>query len=1177
MHIKEIIIDGFKSYANKTSILGLDRHFNAITGFNGSGKSNIFDALCFVMGISSLANVRAANLQDLIYKKGLAGIDKASVTVIFENSDKTNSPVGYEDYDEISVCRTIHQGKSKYILNGYSSTQDKVRDLFLSVQLNINNPHFLVMQGKVRQVVNMKPIEILGLMEEAAGTSSFQLKKESSLRMIKKKQNKLDEINKMLNEDITPKIEQLDSDKQNFQKWKTTQNEINRMDKIIKAHDFYVNSKSTEIKVNEVGQFKSQRDEMQGDYNKMLKDKEALDKKFSELMNNKKNKFQNALSDLDKIKNDKNKDLNVEKDKIKIIKENLANTNKKIGKLTSNLEEKKTILENYKKKKTDLENNTKMLQNDFQHQKDFINQLEISLANMKAGKKDTNVISNIQLISDAENNKKNANIEKDQLFEQIKILRNENKDKKVKLSEMKIKLKDSETKYNSFQKLIDEVKKKLDGLGQEQNNKNMFEAVQKNISDKQQELSRYERQQHEILSKCNQRVEIQYRDPEPNFDRKRIFGRVIKNFRVKDPKYIRALEKAAGGKLYNVIVDNHKTAAVLFQRKCFDYMVTLLPLDKVYSKPITEEKIESAKNISKGGAVLALDLIEYDKEIEPAMKFVFGNILVCNTSQIAEEIAFGKIKVKCVNLEGDVYDPNGILSGGANFTGQPIIKLVGELREVQEKMENINDDIRELKKKLSDMGENQKKINENQKKLDELNKKQNEFNKDLINREISTIESELNKCEQEITTKEARIEYLEKISKKYSEELARLKKEEQELNNVSNNSAKKESLYEKKIEDLKKNNTLLKKNIDKTNKEIDQNDYSIQNINKEIKQLDEDITNEQKELESANKELSSHEIKVQKIENEIKKINVEIYTKETESMKDEKEIREIQSKKDRLENDINNYKNDLKVLEEKIKKYEQDISDSETYIKKLKKENEWIESEMNFFGMKGTDYDFTKVNIKEECRKLVKLQEDNAILKRKVNMKVESMADQYDKEYTNLIKKKEIIMKDKVNIQKAIEELDKKRKEALEKVFSLTSDSLNKIYKTLLPGTMAKLEQIDNYDLMKGVHLRVAFNGIWKKSLAELSGGQSSLLALSLILALLRYKPAPIYIFDEIDAALDLSHTANLGLMLKQEFPESQFVVISLKDGMFSNANVLYRVSYVDGSSKVERLTKSII
>ena len=1175
MYIKEILIDGFKSYANKTSIKGLDRHFNAITGFNGSGKSNIFDALCFVMGISSLANVRATNLQDLIYKKGLAGIDKASVTVIFDNTDKNNCPVGYEDYDEITVCRQITGGKSKYLLNGYTSTQEKVRDLFLSVQLNINNPHFLVMQGKVRQVVNMKPVEILGLMEEAAGTSSFQLKKESSIKMIKKKQNKLDEINKMLNEDISPKIEQLDKDKQNFQKWKTTQNEINRMDKIIKAHDFYINTKSTEIKVNELGQFKSQRDEMQGDFNKMLKDKEALDNKFAELMKNKKNKFEDSLSDLENKKNKINAQLNVEKNQIDILKGNLNIGNKKIEQLISNREGKQVKLDNLIKKKNDLENNAKILQNDFQHQKEFINQLEISLGNMKAGKKDNNVISNIQLISDAENNKKNANIEKDQLFEQIKILSNENKEKKVKLSEMKIKLRDSESKFNSFQKTIDEVKNKIKELGEGQNNKNMFDAIQKNISDKQVELSRYERQQNDILTKCNQRIEIQYRDPEPNFNRKKIYGRVIKNFRVKDPKYIRALEKAAGGKLYNVIVDNHKTAAVLFQRKCFDYMVTLLPLDKVYSKPISQDKIESANNISKGGAKLALDLIEYDAELEPAMKFVFGNVLVCNTSQIAEEIAFGKVKVKCVNLEGDVYDPNGILSGGANFSGQPVIKLVSELREVQEKIENINDEIRELKNKLSTMGENQKKINDNQKKLDELTKKQNEFNKDLINKEITTIENDLNKCDQEIKTKEARIEYLEKLSKKYTEELNRLKREEQELKNVENNESKKESLYEKKIEEVKKNNNELKKSIDKTNKEINQNEYLVQNINKEIKQLDEDINNEQREIKNVSNELSSQEKKIEKIENEIKKINVEIYNKETESLKDEKEIKEIQTKRERLENDINSYKNDLKILEEKIRKYDQEINDSQTYTKKLKKENQWIESEMNFFGMKGTDYDFSKINIKEECKKLEKLKEDNAVLKRKVNMKVESMAEQYDKEYENLIKKKDIIAKDKLNIEKAIEELDKKRKEALKKVFAQASDNLNKIYKTLLPGTMAKLEQIDQYDLMKGVHLRVAFNGVWKQSLAELSGGQSSLLALSLILALLRFKPAPIYIFDEIDAALDLSHTANLGLMLKQEFPQSQFVVISLKDGMFSNANVLYRVSYVDGSSKVERLTKS--
>ena len=606
-------------------------------------------------------------------------------------------------------------------------------------------------------------------------------------------------------------------------------------------------------------------------------------------------------------------------------------------------------------------------------------------------------------------------------------------------------------------------------------------------------------------------------------------------------------------------------------------MVTLLPLDKVYSKPITQEKLESVNKLSNGGAILALDLIEYDEELEPAMKFVFGNVLVCNTSQIAEEIAFGNIKVKCVNLEGDVYDPNGIMSGGANFSGMPMIKLVEELREVQNKMDGVNEEINELKEKLAAMGDNQKKINDNQKRLDELLKKQNEFNKEIINKEISNIENDLNKSEQEIKAKEGRIEYLENISKKYLAELERLKREEQELNTVANNSAKKESLYEKKIDEVNKNNILLKRNIDKTNKQIAQNEFLIQNINIETKQLDENINNEKSEIEAFNTEKELLEDNIKKIENEMKKIMVDIYNKETESMKGEKELKEIQAKKDKLENDAYSYKTDLKVLDDKIRKYEQDITDSENYIKKLKKENDWIESEMNFFGMKGTDYDFSTINIKEECKKLIKLQEDNANLKRKVNMKVETIADQYDKEYSNLIKKKEIIVKDKMNIQKAIEELDKKRKEALEKVFNVTTESLNKIYKTLLPGTMAKLEQIDKYDLMKGVHLRVAFNGVWKKSLSELSGGQSSLLALSLILALLRYKPAPIYIFDEIDAALDLSHTANLGLMLKQEFPQSQFIVISLKDGMFSNANVLYRVSYVDGSSKIERLTKSTL
>lgn len=114
------------------------------------------------------------------------------------------------------------------------------------------------------------------------------------------------------------------------------------------------------------------------------------------------------------------------------------------------------------------------------------------------------------------------------------------------------------------------------------------------------------------------------------------------------------------------------------------------------------------------------------------------------------------------------------------------------------------------------------------------------------------------------------------------------------------------------------------------------------------------------------------------------------------------------------------------------------------------------------------------------------------------------------------------------------------------------------IFSTLLPGTQAELALTESGNLLDGLRVRVAFGSVWKEGLTELSGGQRSLVALSLILALLLFKPAPIYILDEIDAALDLSHTQNIGQMLKAHFKQSQFIVVSLKEGMFNNANVLF-------------------
>jgi structural maintenance of chromosome 2 len=164
-----------------------------------------------------------------------------------------------------------------------------------------------------------------------------------------------------------------------------------------------------------------------------------------------------------------------------------------------------------------------------------------------------------------------------------------------------------------------------------------------------------------------------------------------------------------------------------------------------------------------------------------------------------------------------------------------------------------------------------------------------------------------------------------------------------------------------------------------------------------------------------------------------------------------------------------------------------------------------------------------------------------------------------------------VILKDKAKIEAVIEELDVKKNQALQMTWVKVNRDFGSIFSTLLPGTMAKLEPLEGCTVSDGLEVRVAFNNVWKDSLTELSGGQRSLLALSLILSLLLFKPAPMYILDEVDAALDLSHTQNIGLMLRTHFSASQFIVVSLKEGMFNNANVIFRTRFVDGISAVTR------
>ena len=208
------------------------------------------------------------------------------------------------------------------------------------------------------------------------------------------------------------------------------------------------------------------------------------------------------------------------------------------------------------------------------------------------------------------------------------------------------------------------------------------------------------------------------------------------------------------------------------------------------------------------------------------------------------------------------------------------------------------------------------------------------------------------------------------------------------------------------------------------------------------------------------------------------------------------------------------------------------------------------------------------------------MEERQSILKRNVNVNVLEMIDRVESRDTSLVEMLKTVKKDKEKISSTIDALDDIKKETLERTWKQVNEDFGAIFADLLPASFCKLcaEGSDanstcssSVKELTGLEIKVKLGGVWKESLTELSGGQRSLTALALILSLLKYRPAPFYILDEVDAALDLSHTQNIGNLLKKRFKSSQFIVVSLKEGMFTNANVLFKTKFRDGISSIDR------
>lgn len=400
---------------------------------------------------------------------------------------------------------------------------------------------------------------------------------------------------------------------------------------------------------------------------------------------------------------------------------------------------------------------------------------------------------------------------------------------------------------------------------------------------------------------------------------------------------------------------------------------------------------------------------------------------------------------------------------------------------------------------------------------------------------------------------------------------ADVKRLEREMDDFKNNK-------DSKLKEIKADIAAKKKELGKKTAQVKTRQKEVQTAELEIQQFEADIEAAKADVEEA---IAAHS----KSEAERGALAAKLKDHQDSHGRAEAKLKAERAVLVRFDNELADLEHDLKAKRQEIvdaelavKKLDHDLgliakerSSSETMKENLEKQFTWILEEHQFFGKPGTPYDFAGVNLsqaREQCREL---EAQHKGMSRKINTKVMSLIDNVEKKEQALHKMMATVLKDKSKIESTIVELDRYKRDALQKTWDKVNGDFGLIFAELLPGNFAKLQPPEGQDLTEGLEVKVRLGSVWKASLTELSGGQRSLIALSLIMSLLQFKPAPMYILDEIDAALDLQHTQHIGQLFRTRFKGSQFIVVSLKEGLFTNANVLFRARFRDGTSIVER------
>jgi structural maintenance of chromosome 2 len=576
-------------------------------------------------------------------------------------------------------------GTSKYLINGHRAQQQTVQNLFQSVQLNINNPNFLIMQGRITKVLNMKPVEILSMIEEAAGTRMYEDRRDKAIKNMAKKELKVNEIRELLRDEIDPKLDKLRQEKRAFLDFQQTQNDLERLTRLVVAHDYLRGKEKLKSAAAELESKKRRQLELEDSAVRL------------------KNEITLLQEDIKKMKAAREKELR-KGGKFQALEDEVKAHSHETVRLATVIDLKKSGLNEEKDKQKKLQSSVKDLESQLKEKNKLHEKLQqrYNTAHADIAKQIEEVEKNEELLQTLQTGVASKEGQESGYQGQLQDARNrasaaatEQEQAKLKISHLEKRIKEEQPKAEKAKKLNSGLLKDLEGLRLQATKleadlaKLGFQPGKENDMYKEegqlQQRIRELREQADALKRKVASIDFNYSDPSPNFDRTRVKGLVAQLFTL-DKHHLQAgtaLEICAGGRLYNVVVDSASTGSQLIQNGKLKKRITIIPLDKIAAFRASSQKVGAAQKIAPGKVDLALSLIGYDEEVNAAMEYVFGSTFVCDDPSTAKSVTFDPaVRMKSVTLEGDVYDPSGTLSGGSAPQSSGVLVTMQKLNEI---------------------------------------------------------------------------------------------------------------------------------------------------------------------------------------------------------------------------------------------------------------------------------------------------------------------------------------------------------------------------------------------------------------------------------------------------------------------------------------------------------------